>query len=165
MSELPDVTIRKFLSVRETEAAARLIMGTDPWKTFGRTFENCLDAVTNLQKESYGVFLNDNFLGVLVIDLTGPFKGYIQAVCIHPDFRRMGLGTQLIRFAEDRIFSVSPNCFLCFSDFNPSVQPMYERLGYELIAELKDYMIIGHSEFLMRKTIGPVMSFMTKSSS
>jgi len=159
MIDLQKMTIRRFLSVNERDAAAWLMMSTDPWKTFGRTYENCLDAVTNPLKEAYGAFMDGEFLGLLVIDLTGPLKGYIQAVCVQESMRGQGLGGRLIRFAEDRIFSVSPNCFLCFSDFNDTVRAVYESLGYEQVGILKEYMIPGHDEVLMRKTTGPVMTF------
>lgn len=159
----PDkVTIRRFGSPDECALAARLMLKTDPWKSFGRTYENCLDAVTNPQKEAYGAFTGDIFLGLLVIDLTGPLKGYIQAVCLEEEMRGYGLGSLLMKFAEKRIFTVSPNCFLCFSDFNNSVKAKYEHLGYVVVGVLKEYMIPGHDEILMRKTIGPVMGFSQK---
>ncbi|MHC1783798.1 MAG: GNAT family N-acetyltransferase [Anaerolineaceae bacterium] len=134
-------------------------MHTDPWKTFGCTYEDCLDAINSPIKGSYGTFEENKFLGVLIFDLNGPFKGYIQAICIQPEARSKGLGSKLIRVAESSIFLVSPNSFLCYLDFNQAVKPLYDRLGYELVGELKDYMIAGHSEFLMRKTIGPVMDY------
>jgi ribosomal protein S18 acetylase RimI-like enzyme len=59
-------------------------------------------------------------------------------------------------FAEERIFQEVPNVFLCVSSFNQEAQRFYARLGYEQVGELKDYVVRGHSEFLMRKTIGPL---------
>lgn len=160
MIEPKKSVIRRFQSKEECDRAARLMMRTDPWKTFGRTYENCLDAVSNPQKEAYGAFSTDGiFLGLLVIDLTGPLKGYIQAVCLEESARGQGLGSRLIQFAEKRIFGVSPNCFLCYSDFNSNVRTLYEHLGYSVVGEMPDYMIAGHSEILMRKSIGPVMAF------
>ena len=64
-------------------------------------------------------------------------------------------GTQLVEFAEQQIFRESPNVFLCVSAFNARARQFYARLGYESIGELKDYVVAGQSEILMRKTIGP----------
>jgi ribosomal protein S18 acetylase RimI-like enzyme len=50
--------------------------------------------------------------------LTGAFVGYIQTVCVAPAERSHGLGTELIRFAEERIFRRFPNVFMCVSSFN-----------------------------------------------
>ena len=72
------------------------------------------------------------------------------------DARGQGLGTRLVEFAEKRIFRDTPNVFLCVSSFNPRARALYERLGYERIGELKNYLIDGASELLMRKTIGPI---------
>ena len=100
MIDLPRIKVREFQDLHECEVAARLLMNTDPWKSFGRTYENCLEAVTNPEKEAYGAFIESDFLGVLVIDLTGPFKGYIQAVCISHEARGKGVGSLLMKFAE-----------------------------------------------------------------
>lgn len=153
--------IRKFANDEELRTAALLLMNTDPWKTFGRSYAQCLDAVSNPQKESYGIFFKDVFWGVVVIDLNGPFAGYIQAACVIPSMRGKGLGSRLIQFAETRIFQFSPNSFLCYSDFNESVRPLYERLGYSIVGVLENYIIEGHNEFLMRKTLGPRMTYST----
>ena len=89
----------------------------------------------------------------------GAFVGYIQTVCVDADARGSGTGTRLVEFAEKRIFADVPNVFLCVSSFNPRARKLYERLGYELVGELKDYLIRGESEFLMRKSIAPLREF------
>jgi ribosomal-protein-alanine N-acetyltransferase len=162
MIDLQQINIRKFHGILERDTAARLLMDTDPWKSFGRTYENCLEAVTNPQKEAYGAFIENDFLGLLVVDLTGPLKGYIQAVCVVDEVRGKGVGSLLMKFAEGLIFEVSPNCFLCYSDFNDSVGSLYKHLGYEVVGTLNNYMIPGHAEYLMRKTIGPIMPYQNR---
>jgi RimJ/RimL family protein N-acetyltransferase len=54
-------------------------------------------------------------------------------------------------FAEERIFRETPNVFLLVSSFNHRARALYQRLGYEPIGELKDFIVPGHSELLMRK--------------
>ena len=46
--------------------------------------------------------------------------------------------------------------FICVSSFNPGARRLYERLGYQVVGELPDYMVRGHSEILLRKTTGPL---------
>src|SRR5438445_12907175 len=91
--------------------------------------------------------------------MTGPFVGYLQTLCVHPDHQRRGLGTLLLRFAEERIFRESPNVFLCVSSFNTDEKRLYHRLGYDVVGELTDYFVGGHSEILLRKTIGTLAGF------
>lgn len=49
--------------------------------------------------------------------------------------------------------------FLCVSDFNPRARALYERLGYELVGELPDFLVRGQAELLYRKTRGPWAEF------
>jgi ribosomal protein S18 acetylase RimI-like enzyme len=62
----------------------------------------------------------------------------------------------MLSFAEERILATVPNVFLCVSSFNEGAKRLYRRLGYEVIGELRDYVVEGHSEILLRKTTGPL---------
>ena len=76
-----------------------------------------------------------------------------------PEWRNRGIGTNLIRFAEKRILREAPNVFICVSSFNKGAERLYRRLGYEVVGELRDYVVAGHSETLLRKTIAPLSGF------
>jgi ribosomal protein S18 acetylase RimI-like enzyme len=97
--------------------------------------------------------------GFLILRMDGAFSGYVQTVGIAPDWRNKGIGTRLVEFAEERIFSERPNVFMCVSSFNQDAMRLYERLGYTVIGEIKNFIVSGHSEILMRKTIGPLYDF------
>lgn len=45
------------------------------------------------------------------------------------------------------------------SSFNVRAKDLYERLGYSIVGELKDFIVTGHSEWLLRKTRGPLSEF------
>jgi ribosomal protein S18 acetylase RimI-like enzyme len=102
---------------------------------------------------------HNDIVGFMILNMHGAFVGYVQSVCIAPEWRNRGIGSQLMAYAEKRIFSVTPNVFICVSSFNPGAQRLYERRGYHVIGELKDYIISGHSEILLRKTIAPLAEF------
>ena len=40
----------------------------------------------------------------------------------------------------------------------------YWRLGYDVVGELHDYIVAGHAEILLRKTIAPLNGFKKKKS-
>lgn len=151
--------IRKLESKEEVDACSLLMSRTDPWLTLGRTLEDCRKLFTDPQKQAFIAVENDSLAGFLVLDINGPFKGYIQSVCVVPSRQGTGLGSRLIKFAEDLIFRISPNAFICVSDFNPRAKALYQRLGYEVVGELPDFIVPGNSEILMRKTTGPITSF------
>jgi ribosomal-protein-alanine N-acetyltransferase len=146
----------------ETDAEARIcahLMATsEPWVTLGRSFDASIRIVTDPTREVYVARRGDDIVGFIILCMTGAFVGYIQTVCVHPDCRGQGLGSRLVEFAEQRILRESPNVFMCVSSFNHDARRLYERLGYQVIGELTDYIVRGHSEILLRKTRGPLGS-------
>ena len=143
----------------EFETCARIMAGSEPWITLVHDLDHCRAIVRDEALEPYGAFVNGEFAGFIGILLHGAFVGYIRVVCVAPAFRGRGVGSALVRFAEERIFRDSPNVFLCVSEFNTGARRFYERLGFELVGELRDYVVKGHSEFLLRKTAGPMSDF------
>lgn len=159
MPSLLDLTIRPLESAAEREWCAQLMASSEPWLTLGRTVEESNRVMQDPSREVYLAVQGTEAVGFIILTLTGPFPGYVQTVCVSPKHRGRGVGTQLLAFAEARIFRQSPNVFLCVSSFNVDAQRLYERLGYVLIGELKDYVVSGHSELLLRKTRGPLSEF------
>ena len=140
----------------EAETCARIMAASEPWLTFRVTFDECMARLLDPQREVY-VAVDGPILGFIILNTRmGPFSGYIQTICVAPEARGRGIGSQLVAFAEERIFRDGPNVFLCVSSFNTRARALYERLGYETIGEIRDFLIAGASEILMRKTRGPL---------
>jgi len=154
-----EIVIRPLGEEAEARACALMMVESEPWITLRRDFESALGLVTDRTKEVYVARAGRELAGHVVVNMQGPFAGYIQALVVAPEWRGRGIGAQLLQFAEERIFRESPNVFLCVSGFNARAQKFYLRLGYEQIGELKDYVIAGESEFLMRKSMGPKDGF------
>jgi ribosomal protein S18 acetylase RimI-like enzyme len=143
----------------EAIRCAQLMCGSEPWITLGRTFEASLAIVRDPTREVYLARDERGVAGFIILCMTGAFVGYIQAICIEPSRRGQGLGSRLIDFAEQRIRGVSPNIFMCVSSFNADARRLYQRLGYEVVGELTNYIVDGQSEILLRKTFGPLAGF------
>jgi ribosomal protein S18 acetylase RimI-like enzyme len=152
-------SIRPLAGVEEALECARQMASSEPWLTLGRTVDSSLAILTDLRKEVHVARDARGVAGFLILDLHGPFPGYIQTVYVRPDCRGHGLGTEIIRWAEERIFRDSPNVFLCVSSFNPDARRLYERLGYELVGVLRAYVVAGHDEILLRKSRGSWTEF------
>ena len=150
------IEIRPLTNDDQSRRCARMMSSTEPWLTLDRTFDECLAAIRDPTREMYVAYDGDALRGFIMLNMNGPFIGYIQSICVDTEARGSGIGTRLIEFAEQRIFSQTPNVFLCVSSFNARARALYERLGYGLVGELKNYVIDGASEFLMRKTAGPL---------
>jgi ribosomal protein S18 acetylase RimI-like enzyme len=72
----------------------------------------------------------------IVGSVIGAFDGrraYLYHVAVHPDFRREGYGTELIREVEKRIWALGARKlrFMVHKD-NLSAQAFYRTLGFEL---------------------------------
>jgi [ribosomal protein S18]-alanine N-acetyltransferase len=143
----------------EARACATIMATTDPWLTLGRTFDRCLATVRDTQLERYVAVWDGEVVGFVLLSMRGSFTGYIKSVAVREDWRRKGVGRKLLAFAEERIFRDSPNVFICVSSFNPRARALYQRLGYETVGELRDFIVRGHDEILLRKTIGPLTGF------
>ena len=150
------------IAENDIEAAAQLMANSDPWITLGRTYEKCLATIRNPLAETYVVKSSGKVIGLAIIQLKGALVGYIQTIVIEPRFRGHNIGSQLIAFLEQRIHGVSPNVFMCVSDFNTDAQRLYKKMGFEVIGEIKNYIMAGHSEILLRKTIAPMNDFKAK---
>ena len=140
----------------DARACAAMMAVSDPWKVLGRSFDDCLVAVRHPDCEVYVAREDGAVRGFIIVMTHGALLGYIRIICVDPDERSRGLGSRLIAFAEQRIFREWPNAFLFVSSFNTRARALYERLGYEAVGEMKDYIVRGASEILMRKTIGPL---------
>ncbi|HME90120.1 MAG TPA: N-acetyltransferase [Myxococcaceae bacterium] len=151
-----DLTIVRLDPAAHANACAEMMSSSEPWLTLGRTREKALELLTRRDRESYVALRDGRLAGFLVLCMQGAFVGYIQTVCVAADSRGQGIGSRLIEFAEKRILSETPNVFMCVSSFNTEAKRLYLRMGYQVVGELRDYIIAGHSEILLRKTIGPL---------
>ena len=154
-----DVAVRPVGGGQERERCAALMAASEPWRTLGRSFEASLAIVSDPSREVYWVEQAGQWAGFLVLYMDGPFRGYIQTVCLRDECRGRGVGSAVVRWAEERIFRESPNVFMCVSDFNTGARRLYLRMGYEVIGSLADFLVEGHAELLLRKSRGPWSTF------
>jgi ribosomal-protein-alanine N-acetyltransferase len=135
---------------------ARLMASSEPFKTLRRGYDESLRIINDPLREVYLALIDGEVIGFIVVVMKGAFTGYIQSICVSPDYRGKGVGSRLMDYAETRILSETPNVFLCVSDFNDRAMNLYLRRGYKVIGEIPDYLIEGSSEIFLRKTIGPL---------
>ena len=153
---MAEFRVRPFETPADVEWAAATMARSEPWVTLGTGYERSQKLLGNDTRERYLAEADGQRAGFLMISMQGAFVGYVQLLGVAEAFRGRGVGKTLIDFAEQRIFRETPNVFICVSDFNRDAQGFYARLGYQRVGELKDFIIAGHSEILLRKTIGPI---------
>ena len=156
--------IRRLYGADEAHVCAQLMSSSEPWITLRRTYDDSIVMLNDPAREAYVGIVEDRVVGFMILRMDGAFVGFIQTVAVVPSWRGRGVGTRLIEYAEERIFRESPNVFINASSFNPGAQRLYERLGYQVVGELKDYIVPGHSEVLLRKTLGPLTEWLANKS-
>jgi [ribosomal protein S18]-alanine N-acetyltransferase len=141
-------------SSEEKNWAARLLSGSEPWISLGISPENIRDSTHNPVHEVYIAHLQGKACGVIIIHPKGVAGSpYIKSIAVDNEFRNMGIGSALIQHAEDHFRTKARYLFLCVSSFNNRAQALYEKLGFTMVGELKDYIIDGASEILMSKKL------------
>jgi len=153
------VSIGKTSDKEDLEWCAGLMASNEPWITLQRTCEDSVKLVEDPISEVYLLKNDQQRIGFIMIKMKGGFTGYIQNIALSEEARGKGIGEAAIRHIEEIIFQSTPNVFICASSFNLGAQKLYQRLGYEIVGILKDYIIKGHDEVLMRKTKGPIHNF------
>ena len=138
---------------------AVLMSNSEPWITLKRQYNDVFDMIEDETSEVHLARSGNDMIGFAVIKSRGAFVGYVQSIVIKPAHRNHGIGKAFMKYLEDRILTEHPNVFLCVSSFNKRARKLYERLGYEVIGELRDYIVRGHSEVLMRKSRAPLSEF------
>lgn len=134
---------------------AHLMTSTDPWITFKRDFAACR---ATLMRPGTDLFLarDDDSNQPLGFILLAPYgfaaSPYIACFAVAANARGHGVGAQLLDFAGQR-YHDRKHLFLLVSSFNRRAQDFYHRHGFNLVGELKDYIIAGHSELIFHKRL------------
>jgi ribosomal-protein-alanine N-acetyltransferase len=136
----------------EREWAARTMAGSDPWIRLGRGLEACRAACTRPGYELWVARSAGQPLGFALVHPRGVAGSpYLASIAVGEAARGQGVGARLLAFVEERFRPASRHFFLCVSSFNAGARRLYERLGYEPVGLLKDYVIDGADEVLMHK--------------
>jgi ribosomal protein S18 acetylase RimI-like enzyme len=152
-------SVERLTGTADISQAALMMAASEPWITLGITADGAQQVLTDPAREQYAMRDANGVAGLVVLDMRGLLSGYIQILCVRPDRRACGLGSALIRWAEHRIFRDSPNAFICVSSFNAGARRLYERLGFEPVGVLRELIVPGYDELLLRKTRGPWSEF------
>lgn len=148
------ITIRH-AAISDIKDICRIMLSTDPYITLGYTEDMCIEAVLSALEERHAIVaeIENKIAGFILFRVFDgfPLGGYIRALAVSPEFRGLGVGRRLMYFVEEEIFRYRRNVFLLVSSFNYSAIRFYKSLGYEIIGEIKDAIIDGESEYIMRK--------------
>ncbi len=110
------------------------------WKEAGLEYHPAgRDSVTHMTQEIQqgrlfiaGAYLGQALLGVALATEDGR-KGWINRLAVKPDYRREGVGSQLIAFCEARFKSQGLGMTCCLiEDWNEASLALFQEAGYAL---------------------------------
>lgn len=140
---------------RDIENICDIMMATDPFKRLGYTRDRCREvALAGIEEGWIKVAeVNDEVIGFIIYRVFDgfPLGGYIRAIAVKENYRGLGVGSKLMDAAEKDIFKYRANAFLLVSSFNKLARKFYEKRGYEYVGEIKDAILPGESEIILRK--------------
>lgn len=135
------------------EWCAQVMAMTEPWITLGRDLAECRSALVRPGTELFVARERELPAGLILVAPYGlAGSPYIASIAVAPEARGQGVGSQLLRFAEE-YFAGRAHLFLLVSSFNHRAQNLYRRHAYEFVGELKDYIAAGQSELIFHKRI------------
>jgi len=138
----------------EREWCAQLMARSDPWITLGRDVAQCRARCGDPEDLLLVAHAGPEPCGFILIDLRGVAGSpYVATIAVAEHARGQGVGTLMLAHAESLFAGRARYIFLCVSSFNVHARRLYERLGYSLVGEFKDYVIDGASELLMHKRL------------
>jgi ribosomal protein S18 acetylase RimI-like enzyme len=153
------------------DACARIVAGDPLWQRYGLTLSRARAAIRSALPRRAGggarpggqfavAHVGGAVAGFVWFRTEGTFhhSGYIRWIGVAPVARRRGVGRRLMAHAEDRIFRSGPNVFLLVSDFNRRAHAFYRRQGYTKVGAIPDYVVPGITEYVFRRTRGPIAS-------
>ena len=140
----------------DLQACAEILADCLMWEKYERTL---VDAAKFMEGEFYSghhiwVYIESDtvigFIGAIEQGMMSEFT-YIRMLAVEKHHRGMGIGSQLLNYSEERMFSLSPLIFMMVPDFNVDAQRLYYRLGYKKVGEIPDYKKQGINEYLLLK--------------
>jgi len=138
----------------DVDDCRRLVLGSEPWITLGYDEGDVQALVRSAATSTVLLARVDGRTVGFTISAPGVLLGeYLKLLVVEPALRSRGVGRLLMQALERHAFARWPNLYLCVSDFNRDARAFYQRLGYEEVGLLRDLLLPGRGEVLMRKSI------------
>src|SRR5262245_30448162 len=99
MDPMPALTIHPIVGKEDIERCARMMERSEPWITLGRGYESGLAMLGDPSRERHAAWVGDQLAGFVVVLTQGALVGYLQTICVAPDYRGSGIGRALMDHA------------------------------------------------------------------
>ncbi|HYR76699.1 MAG TPA: GNAT family N-acetyltransferase [Pyrinomonadaceae bacterium] len=143
----------------DREKLISILSRSEPWRTLGYSAQDWDKLFTIVEagppREAYVIECDGQPDGLAVVRRRFLFGDYLELLAVSPARRGQGLGRLLLTHVEEQTFARANNLFACVSDFNADARRFYEHQGYAEVGSLRNLLVDGRDEILLRKTTGP----------
>ena len=158
-----ELTIRPFVN-NDIPGCAQLMADTPLWIRYGVTVASAQARLEGGLAAGAAIFVAEHdgaVVGFVWCVERGAFarSGYIPLIGVRQGLTGVGVGAELLAYAEGYLGRNSPDVFLTVSDFNQAAQRFYQKHGYVQVGALPDYLIKGVTELIYCKRLqanGPI---------
>lgn len=144
------------LSPAQATVLAELLAASEPWLTLNVSTAALAKYLlrTDPALTRYAVEVEGVLAGVICLRypwLRGP---YIELLGLAAGFRGLGIGGELLAWAETQARLECKNLWVVTSAFNHKALQFYRHHGFGQVGLLPDLVLPGHDEILLRKSWG-----------
>ncbi|MFN8490093.1 MAG: GNAT family N-acetyltransferase [Caldilineaceae bacterium] len=144
------------LQAVDIEPLAQLMATTPLWQRYNVTETSAAQRLRNGFEQQATILvaeIDGAPVGFIWYVLKGAFNrsGYVMLIGVRADQRSQGVGQALMQAAEAAVFAEVNDLFLLVSDFNQAAQAFYQRLGYQQVGAIPDYVMPGITELIFHK--------------
>ena len=102
---------------------------------------------------SFGALVNDELVGVITCDFN-QFDADIEGVVVKKEFRKQGIGALLIQELEKALIQKNiEKIFLEVRKSNVVAQKLYQKMGFKVISQRKEYYSDNEDALVMAKEL------------
>ncbi|GKT07480.1 N-acetyltransferase [Desulforhabdus sp. TSK] len=150
--ELPHCSL-VVLDEDQSAGLSRRLAAMEPWRTLGYRPETLLNYLHRHDAglDRHAIVIEGQTAGVLSVRYPWLMGPYIELFAILGEYGGKGLGGEVLQWVESRFLANSRNLWATVSAFNTLARSFYRRQGFEEVARIKDLVIPGFDEILLRK--------------
>jgi diamine N-acetyltransferase len=127
----------------------------EPWNTLNYSANRLSSYLCQEEPLLYKfrIVISEQLVGVICIRYPWLRGAYLELLAIYPAQQKQGLGKEIMLWFEKEVQQTSCNLWALVSSFNDKAQCFYKRIGFTEIGTIKDFLVSGHDEILLRKII------------
>ncbi|MBU0500243.1 MAG: GNAT family N-acetyltransferase [Gammaproteobacteria bacterium] len=144
----------------ELDGLAARIAAMDPWRRLGYAPERIAVYLRNPEQDArrLAIIVEGVIAGVICLKYPWMRGVCIEMLAVLPSMQGLGLGARALDHVEREYRGRTRNIWLLVSAFNERALGFYQARGFKQIGEIKDFLVEGEDEILMRKVIRPIES-------